>query len=66
MMMEKKSEKAEKKLERERKQELKRLQQEQKREADKAIKTFVEGFTINAGKSSGSNGAEASLSQQSC
>lgn len=47
----KEEQKAEKKLERERKQELKRLQQEQKREADKAIKTFVEGFTINAGKS---------------
>lgn len=47
----KEEQKAEKKLERERKQELKRLQQEQKRETDKAIKTFVEGFTINAGKS---------------
>ncbi|WP_290553088.1 hypothetical protein [Akkermansia sp.] len=47
----KEEQKAEKKLERERKQELKRLQQEQKREADKAIKTFVEGFTLNAGKS---------------
>ena len=47
----KEEQKAEKKLERERKQELKRLQQEQKREADKAIKPFVEGFTINAGKS---------------
>lgn len=47
----KEEQKAEKKLERERKQELKRLQQEQKRETDKAIKTFVEGFSINAGKS---------------
>lgn len=47
----KEEQKVEKKLERERKQELKRLQQEQKRETDKAIKTFVEGFTINAGKS---------------
>lgn len=47
----KEEQKAEKKLERERKQELKSLQQEQKRETDKAIKTFVEGFTINAGKS---------------
>ena len=43
--------KAQEKLEKERKRELKKLQQEQKRETDKAIKTFVEGFTINAGKS---------------
>ncbi len=43
--------KAQEKLEKERERELKKLQQEQKREADKAIKTFVEGFTINAGKS---------------
>ncbi len=45
------AEKEQKKLEKERKRELKKLQQEQKREIDKAIKTFVEGFTINAGKS---------------
>lgn len=43
--------KAQEKLEKERDRELKKLQQEQKREADKTIKTFVEGFTINAGKS---------------
>lgn len=47
----KEAEKEQKKLEKERERELKKLQQEQKREADKAIKTFVEGLTINAGKS---------------
>lgn len=44
-------EKEQKKLDKERERELKKLQQEQKRETDKAIKTFVEGFTLNAGKS---------------
>lgn len=49
---EKKEEKKEqKKLEKERERELKKLQREQQQEADKAIKTFVEGFTLNAGKS---------------
>ena len=43
--------KEQKKLEKERERELKRLQREQKQEADKAIKTLVEGFTLNAGKS---------------
>ena len=43
--------KEQKKLEKERERELKRLQREQKQEANKAIKTFVEGFTLNAGKS---------------
>lgn len=43
--------KEQKKLEKERERESKRLRQEQQQEANKAIKTFVEGFTINAGKS---------------
>lgn len=43
--------KAQEKLEKERERELKKLQREQQQEANKAIKTFVEGFTINAGKS---------------
>lgn len=47
----KEEEKEQKKLEKERERELKRLQREQKQEADKAIKTFMEGFTLNAGKS---------------
>lgn len=47
----KEAEKARKKLEKEQEQELKKLQREQQQEAYKAIKTFVEGLTINAGKS---------------
>lgn len=47
----KEEEKGQKKLEKERERESKRLQREQKQEADKAIKTLVEGFTLNAGKS---------------
>lgn len=47
----KEAEKARKKLEKEQEQELKKLQREQQQEANKAIKTFVEGLTINAGKS---------------
>lgn len=43
--------KAQEKLEKEQEQELKKLQREQQQEANKAIKTFVEGLTINAGKS---------------
>lgn len=47
----KEAEEAQKKLEKEQEQELKKLQREQQQEANKAIKTFVEGLTINAGKS---------------
>lgn len=47
----KEAEKEQKKLDRKNEQELKKLQREQQQEANKAIKTFVEGFTINAGKS---------------
>lgn len=47
----KEAEKARKKLEKEQEQELKKLQREQQQEANKAIKTLVEGFTLNAGKS---------------
>lgn len=47
----KEAEKARKKLEKERERELKDLQRKQQQEANKAIKTFVEGFTLNAGKS---------------
>lgn len=47
----KEAEEARKKLEKEQEQELKKLQQEQQRQANEAIKTFVEGLTINAGKS---------------
>ena len=43
--------KEQKKLDRKNEQELKKLQREQQQEANKAIKTFVEGFTLNAGKS---------------
>ena len=43
--------KTQKKLEKEQGRELKKLQREQQQETNKAIKTFVEGFTINAGKS---------------
>lgn len=43
--------KAQDKLEKEQERELKKLQREQQQEANKAIKTFVEGLTINAGKS---------------
>lgn len=47
----KEEEKGQKKLDQKNEQELKKLQREQQQEANKAIKTFVEGFTINAGKS---------------
>lgn len=47
----KEAEKEQKKLDKERERELKNLQREEKQEANKAIKTFVEGLTINAGKS---------------
>lgn len=47
----KEAEKEQKKLEKERERELKDLQRKQQQEANKAIKTFVEGFTLNAGKS---------------
>lgn len=43
--------KTQEKLEKEQGRELKKLQREQQQETNKAIKTFVEGFTINAGKS---------------
>lgn len=43
--------KTQEKLEKEQGWELKKLQREQQQETNKAIKTFVEGFTINAGKS---------------
>lgn len=47
----KEAEMARKKLEKEQEQELKKLQREQQQEANKAIKTLVEGFTLNSGKS---------------
>lgn len=47
----KEAEEARKKLEKDQEQEMKRVQREQQQEANKAIKTFVEGLTINAGKS---------------
>lgn len=43
--------KTQEKLEKEQGRELKKLQREQQQETNKAIKTFVEGFTINSGKS---------------
>lgn len=48
----KEAEKEQKKLDRENERELKRVEREQKQEADKAIKTLVEGLTLNTGKSS--------------
>lgn len=48
----KEEEKAEKKLEQKREQELKKLQQEQKREADKALKTLIQGTIMKTGKGS--------------
>ena len=44
--------KAQEKLDKERERELKNLQREQKQEADKAIKTFVEGLIVKTGKGS--------------
>ena len=48
----KEAKKAQEKLDKERERELKNLQREQKQEADKAIKTFVEGLIVKTGKGS--------------